>query len=193
MFNIILGVAAVGVGLYILNELDDRAGEEKKRWENQRESVCKSIEEHNRYIEQHVEYVQSMYDFHQLVDLHYSCMKVANEAYKLLNDAKKSMGAIYDAINKLKAHRSKLFNDKKESDDYEKKKEIQAEINMIKEIIDGLYSELDLIKKDKEHFYQELKAFNLKTSSIKYRIRDNTGYKGFDWYNRLQERTLLRR
>ncbi|MFD7609263.1 hypothetical protein ACFWAN_54795, partial [Streptomyces mirabilis] len=144
-------------------------------------------------IEQHVEYVQSMYDFHQLVDLHYSCMKVANEAYKLLNDAKKSMGAIYDAINKLKAHRSKLFNDKKESNDYEKKKEIQAEINMIKKIIDGLYSELDLIKKDKEHFYQELKGFNLKTSSIKYRIRDNTGYKGFDWYNRLQERTLLRR
>ena len=84
MFNIILGVAAVGVGLYILNELDERAGEEKKRWENQRESVCKSIEEHKRYIEQHVEYVQSMYDFHQLVDLHYSCMKVANEAYKLL-------------------------------------------------------------------------------------------------------------
>ncbi|MGW9141290.1 hypothetical protein, partial [Bacillus altitudinis] len=93
----------------------------------------------------------------------------------------------------LKAHRSKLFNDKKESNDYEKKKEIQAEINMIKKIIDGLYSELDLIKKDKEHFYQELKGFNLKTSSIKYRIRDNTGYKGFDWYNRLQERTLLRR
>lgn len=56
-----------------------------------------------------------MYDFHQLVDLHYSCMKVANEAYKLLNDAKKSMGAIYDAINKLKAHRSKLFNDKKKA------------------------------------------------------------------------------
>ena len=28
-------------------------------------------------------------------------------------------------------------------------KEIQAEINMIKKIIDGLYSELDLIKKDK--------------------------------------------
>ncbi|MBK0835283.1 hypothetical protein GZ081_26590, partial [Escherichia coli O25b:H4-ST131] len=70
---------------------------------------------------------------------------MANEAYKLLNDAKKSMGAIYDAINKLKAHRSKLFNDKKESNDYEKKKEIQAEINMIKKIIDGLYSELDLI------------------------------------------------
>ena len=31
MFNIILGVAAVGVGLYILNELDERAGEEKKK------------------------------------------------------------------------------------------------------------------------------------------------------------------
>lgn len=192
MFNIILGVAAVGVGLYILNELDNQAGEEKRRWERQRESVYKSIEDHKRHIEQHVEYVQSMYDFHQLVDLHYSCVKVANEAYKLLNDAKKSMDAMYSAINKLKAHRSRLFDDKKLNNDYEKKKEIQTEINMIKDIIDGLYLELNVIKNDKERFYQELKAFNLKTSNIKYRIRDNTGYKGVDWYNRLQERISQR-
>lgn len=47
MFNIILGVAAVGVGLYILNELDERAGEEKKRWgkinENQYVKASKNI------------------------------------------------------------------------------------------------------------------------------------------------------
>ncbi|HAY5456060.1 hypothetical protein MWK93_26530 [Escherichia coli] len=46
MFNIILGVAAVGVGLYILNELDDRAGEEKsdgKINENQYVKALKNI------------------------------------------------------------------------------------------------------------------------------------------------------
>ncbi|MCX8265958.1 hypothetical protein [Escherichia coli] len=46
MFNIILGVAAVGVGLYILNELDERAGEEKKRGkinENQYVKASKNI------------------------------------------------------------------------------------------------------------------------------------------------------
>ena len=134
-----------------------------------------------------------MYDFHQLVDLHYSCMKVANEAYKLLNDAKNQWALFMMLSINSKLTALNYLMIKKKAMIMKRKKEIQAEINMIKEIIDGLYSELDLIKKDKEHFYQELKAFNLKTSSIKYRIRDNTGYKGFDWYNRLQERTLLRR
>ncbi|MCX8265972.1 hypothetical protein, partial [Escherichia coli] len=74
-------------------------------------------------------------------------------AYKLLNDAKKSMGAIYDAINKLKAHRSKLFNDKKKAMIMKRKRNTSRNKHDQK-IIDGLYSELDLIKKDKEHFYQ---------------------------------------
>lgn len=192
MSDIFIGIIAIGVGLYIMNELDDRAGEQRRRWESKREEITRTIEEHQANVERYFYDRSSIYSFHDLVDKHYSCMQVANEAYSLLNDARIVTNSTYDAINKLKAHRSDLFNKKKSTSDLSEKKKIQEEINMIGGMVKGLYEDLTKNKHEKDELQSKVKEFNAKTRELKLTIRDQTGQKGYDWYTRLEYRSSMR-
>ncbi|MEG6276153.1 hypothetical protein UXO72_23655 [Enterobacter hormaechei] len=192
MSDILFGIIAVGVGLYIMNELDERAGEQRRRWDYKREEVKRTIEEHQGNVELYFQNRNAIYNFHILVDKHYSCMQVANEAYSLLKDAKVVSDSTYDAINKLKTHRNNLFENKKSANNSNDKRIIQEEINLIGEMIKELYDDLNKNKLEKDDLYKKVKDFNAKTRALKLTIRDQTGQKGYDWYTRLEHRSAMR-
>jgi hypothetical protein len=192
MLQIIAGLALVGAGIWIYNELQEQSGAELERWRSKREEVQKSIEWHEEQIQTHLSQARNSYDFKVLVDMHFSCMKVADQAYSLLKDARVSLGKIGEAITKTKEQRDLLFERKKSAKDLSEKNEIQQEITSIQELRKKLFLDKDEIKIQRDGFLLKVKDLNSKTHDLKISIRDRTGSKGQDWYARLEARKASR-
>ena len=192
MLPLLAGLALVGAGVWIYNELQEQAGVERERWYSKREEVQRSIEWHETQIREHLSQARESYDFKVLVDMHFSCMKVADQAYSLLNDARTSLTKIGEAITKTKEQRDLLFDKKKHTNNKAEKDEIQQEISSIQELRSKLFTDKDEIKKQRDEFLLKVKDLNLKTHDLKNSIRDRTGTKGKEWYARLEMRKTLR-
>lgn len=192
MLPVIAGLALVGAGMWIYNELQEQAGAERERWRSKREDVQRSIEWHEEQIRGHLSHARESYDFKVLVDMHFSCMKVADQAYSLLKDARVSLEKIGEAITKTKEQRDLLFERKKASKNPNEKTEIQQEISSIQELRSKLFSDKDDIKRQRDEFLLKVKDLNSKTHDLKISIRDRTGTKGRDWHARLEARKALR-
>ena len=192
MLPLIAGLALIGAGVWIYNELQDQAGAERERWRSKREEVQRSIEWHEAQIRDHLSRARESYDFKVLVDMHFSCMKVADQAYSLLKDAITSLEKIGEAIAKTKEQRDLLFDKKKASNNKEDRDEIQQEISSIQDLRSKLFADKDEIKKQRDEFLSKVKDLNSKTHDLKISIRDRTGLKGQEWYARLEMRKALR-
>lgn len=192
MLPVIAGLALVGAGIWIYNELQEQAGAERERWRSKREEVQRSIEWHEAQIRDHLSRARESYGFKVLVDMHFSCMKVADQAYSLLKDARTSLEKIGEAIAKTKEQRDLLFDKKKASNNKAEKDEIQQEIASIQELRSKLFVDKDEIKKQRDEFLSKVKDLNSKTHDLKISIRDRTGLKGQEWYARLEMRKALR-
>jgi len=193
MFPVIAGLALVGAGLLIFNELQKQAGAERERWREKRAEVERSIEWHEAQIRNHLSEARESYDFKVLVDMHYSCMRVANQAYALLKDARTSLDKIYEAIKKTKEQLNRLFEKKKASRSKTEKDEIQQEIDSIIKLKSQLHDDLHEIRNQKDEFLSKVRDLNSKTHDLKISIRDRTGVKGRDWYDRLMARIATQR
>lgn len=193
MLQVIAGVALLGAGIWIYNELQEQSATERDRWRSKRAEVERSIEWHEEQIEKHLDEARQSYDFKVLVDMHYSCVKVADQAYSLLKDARTSLDKISEAIIKTKEQRDILFQSKKEIKDLSKKIEIQEEINSIQQLRAVLFDDKDEIKKQRDAFQVKVKELNSKTHMLKINIKERTGIKGIEWYERLEARKLIRR
>lgn len=192
MLPIIAGLALIGAGVWIYNELQEQAGAERERWRSKREEVKRSIEWHENQIQNHLSDARNSYDFKVLVDMHFSCMKVADQAYSLLKDARVSQRKIGEAIRKTKEQLDLLFSKKRVSRDFGEKSEIQAEISSLQELRAKLFGDRDEIEVQRNQFEAKVKDLNAKTHDLKTSIRDRTGSKGQDWYARLEARKQLR-
>lgn len=192
MLQIIAGVALFGAGIWIYNELQEQSANERERWRSKRAEVEKSIEWHQAQIEEHLEEARQSYDFKALVDMHYSCVKVADQAYSLLKDARKSLDTISAAIVKTKEQREILFLRKKEAKDPLDKISIQEEIDSIQHLRSALFDDKDEIKKQRDNFQAKVKDLNNKTHHLKINIKERTGNKGIEWYKRLEARKASR-
>lgn len=193
MLQVIAGVALVGAGIWIYNELQEQSATERERWRSKREEVERSIEWHEEQIENHLDEARNSYDFKVLIDMHYSCVKVADQAYSLLKDARTSLDKIGEAIVKTKEQREILFSRKKTSSDSAEKSEIQEEINSIQELRAKLFDDKDEIQKQRDAFQARVKELNSKTHTLKINIKERTGTRGVEWYERLEERKARRR
>lgn len=193
MLPVLAGVALVGAGIWIYNELQEQSAAERERWRSKREEVERSIEWHEEQIENHLDEARQSYDFKVLIDMHYSCVKVADQAYSLLKDARKSLDKIGEAIVKTKEQREILFKRKKEATSSSEKKEIQEEITSIQQLRASLFDDKDEIKKQKDTFQARVKDLNSKTHTLKISIKERTGTRGIEWYERLEARKASRR
>jgi len=193
MLPIILsGLALVGVGLVIYNELEEQSSASRRRWHSKHLEVQRSIKWHEEQIEHHLDEVKQSYDFKTLIDMHYSCVKVANQAYILLKDARTSLDKIGEALGKTRTQRELLFTKKKALKNKEERQEIQEEISSIQNLRKKLFSDKDEIKKQRDSFLNRVKELNNKTHTLKISIKERTGSKGQDWYERLEARKQLR-
>lgn len=193
MLPIILGgIALVGVGAWIYNELQEQSGVERERWRSKREEVERSIQWHEFQINNHLSSARNSYDFKVLVDMHFSCMKVADQAYSLLKDARISQKKIGEAIGETKIQMGILFEKKMSSKSFLEKNKIQDEISSLQNLRSHLFNEKKQIENQKLVFESRVKDLNAKTHELKISIRDRTGQKGMDWYARLELRKQLR-
>ena len=193
MLPIIAGVALIGAGMWIYNELQEQSSAEREKWRTKHNNLLRSIEWHEEQIESHLDDARKSYDFKELVDMHYSCVKVADQAYSLLKDARKSLDKISEAIVKTKLQRDLLFKQKIDEIDKERKNNIQEEINSIQNLRRKLFDDKDEIKKQREGFLAKVKNLNSTTHKLKINIKERTGIRGIYWYERLEERKAKRR
>ncbi|MGB2221778.1 hypothetical protein [Neptunomonas sp.] len=187
----------VGVGIKLLYDaVTEEEKEARVRWEEKREQVEKSIEEHQRNIDNHIQEASSSYDFHFLVDLHYSSMKVADVAYKLLDDARLSLNGMNRMLREAKKQKlaleSELIIAKKEKN-REAKSNIIEQLKVVNEIRRSLFDDRDKVSEQKDTFLSEVKRLNNQTRDLKIHVKDRCGSKGLDWFNRGEERKRSRR
>ena len=187
----------VGVGLKLIYDaVSKKEREARQRWENKREEVERSIEEHQRNIESHIAQARSSYDFHFLVDLHFSSMKVADAAYQLLEDARNSFAGMSKMLKASKEQRAALqakLEKRKINNDRGAIRETIEELKMIHDLRKNVFADRDKVKEQREAFLDEVRRLNNQTRELKEFIRDRCGYKGREWYNRLEARKQARR
>jgi len=187
----------IGVGLKLLYDAVSEAEyEARERWESKREDVEKSIEDHRRNIEKHIQKAQRSYDFHFLVDLHYSSSQVANLAYQLLDDARKSFSGMSKMLKKSKEQRSALqqeLEDARRIKDRNRIHETIEQLKMVNELRKSIFEDRDRVKEQKAQFLSEVQRLNNQTRELKEFIRDRCDDGGQEWYDRLEARKRSRR
>lgn len=99
MFWVIAPILVFGVVAAIMSSTSEGERTARRNWESKREEVKKTVEEHRKNIETHLKQAQQSYDFQFLTDLHFSSHRIADCAYKLLNDARDSFGATIRILN----------------------------------------------------------------------------------------------
>jgi DNA polymerase III alpha subunit (gram-positive type) len=192
MLPVIGGLLLIGAGAWIYNELQEQSSTERERWRSKKDEVQRSIEWHEEQINNHLDEARHSYDFKILIDMHFSCVKVADQAYALLKDARTSLDKIGEAIVKTKEQRELLFTQKKEAKSKTERTEIQNEITSIQELRKKLFEDKDEIKIQRDEFQTRVKELNSKTHTLKVNIKDRTGSRGVEWYQRLEERKARR-
>ncbi len=191
----LLPIAGAGLAVAaILNAVSDSEREARQNWEDLRDEVERTVEEHRLNIEEHLAEIEESYEFHVLVDLHYSSFRVADQAYSLLRDAKTSLNAIKRMLDKSRKRKKEL---KSELDRLGKgngeRKEVLAEIRVINDFRQDLFNDLDEVRDQKQDLADEVQLFNERTRELKYAIRDRCGWRGEEWYERLEERIRRKR
>ena len=185
--------AAVVIGVKVaMDHFSQQERDAYKKWHSKRKEVQRTIEEHERNIEKHIRAAERSYNYHFLVDLHYSSVQIANEAYKLLKQVDVSIGAIQEILYKYYHAKRKWEKKQFYCKSKYKKAEFEQKIQEINEMIQPFSTEKNNLYHQKKEFNQKLFDLNKQTANLKYAIRDRCGCKGEIWYKRLEERKKAR-
>jgi len=182
-----LGV--LGVANAILKRLQQTATVERKRWQNEYQQLENELLHYERQIQQKIRQAQHTVDFHQLTQLHYESMKVANRAYMLLADARVALDALGIAIRDAGREKNRLIAEKRQAWNPFRKQQLEQEIVALIELRTQLFPDKDQLKAQRDRFHTEVKRLNAQTHALKIAIRDRCGPQGQDWYERLEKRT----
>lgn len=183
---------AGGAIAVLLSGVRDDERQARQRWNDLHAAAERSVEEHQRNIDRHLAATQSSFDFSLLVDVHYSCMRVADSTYSVLKDADTSLRAIVrilDNISAAKSERKALIDAAKSR---EEKYAFVTELRTINDFKTQVLSDYYKVKEEKQALLEKVQKLNSDTARLKYAIRDRCGSKGADWYLRLEQRKQLR-
>ncbi len=188
----LIPVGIIGIGALLYSALDNSAGQKRKEWESKYRQVQDDVESHRKNIEAHLARARASYDFYLLTNLHYSSMKVADEAYKLLSSSNEALDAIGDTLQKAKEKIAEL-KALRDNASGTKRVEMSQEIDSLYKLRETLFPDKDILKAQRDNFLAEVKRLNNQTRTLKEAIRDRTGSKGKDWYERLSARVAEKR
>lgn len=192
MFWVIVPIVVVGVVAAIMSSASEGERSARRNWESKREEVKKTVEEHRKNIETHLKQAQQSYNFHFLTDLHFSSHRIADSAYKLLNDARDSFGATIRILNQAFTKKNELKS-KLETSTRELKEGYLTEIRSLNEFIGKVLEDKKIMESQRDNLLAEVKRLNAQTAELKSVIRDRCGEKGRDWYQRLEQRAQANR
>ena len=190
----------IPVGIVALKLLHDVVSEDEYRarsnWQAKRVEVEKSLSDHQANIQVHINRAQHSYDFYFLTDLHYSSMNVANAAYTLLDDAKKSLSGINKMLVSAKQQREQLQQTLETARANKNKALIHdtiEQLKMVNELRKSVFDDRDNIQHERDRLLAELQKLNHRTRELKDLIKNRCGSKGSDWYYRLEARKQQKR
>ncbi|WP_289023054.1 hypothetical protein [uncultured Salegentibacter sp.] len=189
----IAGVAlsAIGGALYE-KYFSDKEKRAKKKWQENRIEFEKYISEQEVEISRYTSRVNSELDFHTLTNMHFTSMKIADQAYNLFDYSKIYLDAMNRNLKTTSERKQKILLLFKSKIKYSKKLKLTEELKEIDEMRNQLFKDKDVLNSQTNSLKTRLRSFNKRTSSLKYKIRDNCGEKGKDWYNRLEQRKKYR-
>jgi hypothetical protein len=191
---VVAGIAISAIGKAVYEKyFSNKEKKAKKEWQENREKVEKYILQQEIEIQEYNSNKNTEEDFYNLTNIHFTSMKIADQAYRLFDYSKIYLEAMNRNL-KLTADRKNkienLFNTKIE---YKKKLKLTEELNELKEIRRALFGDKDTLRKQTDDLKNKLKSFNIRTSTLKFRIRDNCGEKGLDWFERMEQRKRNRK
>ena len=67
------------------------------------------------------------------------------------------------------------------------------QVQSLYKLRETLFPDKDILKAQRDNFLAEVKRLNNQTRTLKEAIRDRTGSKGKDWYERLSARVAEKR
>ena len=191
---VVLGVL-YGIAQILLQEVEDKAGKEYERFLLKSREYEAKIVEARREIQREVEAFRGDAAFHELCNLHHRSANVADKAYEALQFAKSAEWEIGSTIGKVKQKRDELSLKRKKARRARNESasvSYQRELDSLFRLKDALYEQLAIIKSKREQFHSQLKALNMETRQLKFRIRDS-GPRGYRWYQELGIRTNARK
>jgi len=181
--HILESIASAGLGL-LLKEVE----KEYRRWASTREEIELEIKRQRDEIAFYLNNAQQHYDYKTMINLHYESFMVADQAYLLLKDARKSINALNSTLFGSKEKKTELSLKMKKYKSIEEKNEISTELKELGNLRKTLFDDRNVLKEQQEEFYKQVKGLNQQTHRLKIAIRDNTGLHGREWYQRLEER-----
>ena len=189
--GIALGVMVVGT---LIDAFDDATADKKRSWERNREEFNREYQYHRRSIENHLKQAETYAEFYRLVGEHFQATQVANVAYANLKDARETLNTMNKALRKTKKVKGEL-KDKLNQCHHKNKKERSQyleEIRKLNKFRTELFEQRDILMAQKEDYLMKVHDLNQQAHQLKILIRDNTGSKGYEWYQRLEERKANR-
>lgn len=185
--------ALVGGAAWLIGSaLESEAGEQRRKWAKTYVSVQRTVEQHRRNIEAHLASAQSEYDFHRLCDLHFSSMKVADQAYSLKRAGVESKSAVLRSIQKIKTEMQyKYLQSKLRTLASSDRSQIHTELAEMKQLKKTLFDDVSDLNQQISEFASEVQRFNHVTHSLKEAIR-TCGPRGQLWYLQHLERRRLK-
>lgn len=188
----VLGVVAVGA---LINAFDDATSNKRRSWERNREAFNREYKYHRNSIKDHLKQAETHAEFYRLVEEHFEAIQVSNVAYANLKDARETLNAMNKALRKTKKVKGELKDKLNECHHKNKKERSQylEEIRKLNKFRTELFEQRDILMAQKEDYLEKVHDLNHQAHKLKVLIRDNTGSKGRDWYQRLEERKANRR
>lgn len=190
----------IPAGIVALKLLHDIVSEDENRaqsnWQEKHVQVEKSLGDHQAHIETHLARAQNSYNFRFLTDLHYSSMQVANTAYKLLDDAKKSQSGINKMLASAKNQRGQLqqtLETARANKDKALIHDTGEQLKMVNELRKSVFQDRDTLQQERNRLLTELQKLNHRTGELKDLIKNRCGSKGSDRHSGLEIRTQQKR
>jgi len=184
----LIPVGIVAVGAFIYDRIEDDEREARSNWESKRSELKKTVQNSYRETSAHIQRRQNEYNFYALIQTHHASVGVANEAYRLLKDAKNSLNAINKILKKSKIEKEKSIDLLQTTTKKSEIIDIKKHITLINQMRRELFDDKERLEKEKNEFYDELKKLNNQTRALKEKIFQECGHKGRDWYLRLESR-----
>lgn len=189
----IAGVALTALGGAIYEKyFSSKEIRAKKKWQENRIEFEKYISEQENEISRYIRKTDSELDFHTLTNLHFTSMKIADQAYNLFDYSKIYLDAMNRNLKTTSERKHKILLLFKSEIKYSKKLKLTDDLKEIDEVRNQLFEDKDILNSQTDSLRTRLKSFNKRTSSLKFKIRDNCGEKGKNWYNRLEQRKKYR-
>lgn len=165
--------AACGaLGALIFAYFDEEERAARSRWEQQRIQISRTVEEHRRNVELHLAAAQRGHDTHLLRDLHHSSRRVADEAYRVLQDARASLDAIGKVLVQTKDRRDTLRHRLNTTGSYQARAQVRRELSELDEFRRSLFRDKDALKVQRDTLVAEVQRLNAQTGGLKRQLQD---------------------